>query len=220
MNYWVGAAIGPRAFQREHPVPQEGVSRPHPRVLREARRQDDHPGAVRSDHPHLRAVRGRGRGDELRAGSSPTTWSGRCCGSGCSCWRATSSATSRSVTRELHARDPGDHRASRSCPSWSRRSRGGAGRHDPAVRRGRAGAGSGVPLVRRPARARARPRRVRAEPGRRAGRGGGRPGATRRRSRGSRSCSGPGPAHARVDDVERQDQADDPQIPTRSFDIR
>jgi acylphosphatase len=29
-----------------------------------------------------------------------------------------------------------------------------------------------------------------------------------------------GPAHARVDNVEAQDQADDPQIPTRSFDIR
>jgi acylphosphatase len=29
-----------------------------------------------------------------------------------------------------------------------------------------------------------------------------------------------GPAHARVDSVEAQDQADDPQIPTRSFDIR
>ena len=29
-----------------------------------------------------------------------------------------------------------------------------------------------------------------------------------------------GPAHARVDSVEAQDQADDPQFPTRSFDIR
>jgi acylphosphatase len=29
-----------------------------------------------------------------------------------------------------------------------------------------------------------------------------------------------GPAHARVDSVEAQDQPDDPQIPTRSFDIR
>jgi acylphosphatase len=29
-----------------------------------------------------------------------------------------------------------------------------------------------------------------------------------------------GPAHARVDQVDVQDQADDPQIPTRSFDIR
>jgi acylphosphatase len=29
-----------------------------------------------------------------------------------------------------------------------------------------------------------------------------------------------GPAHARVHSVEAQDQADDPQIPTRSFDIR
>jgi acylphosphatase len=29
-----------------------------------------------------------------------------------------------------------------------------------------------------------------------------------------------GPAHSRVDHVEAQDQADDPQIPTRSFDIR
>jgi acylphosphatase len=29
-----------------------------------------------------------------------------------------------------------------------------------------------------------------------------------------------GPAHARVDSVEAQDQADDPPIPTRSFDIR
>jgi acylphosphatase len=29
-----------------------------------------------------------------------------------------------------------------------------------------------------------------------------------------------GPAHARVDSVEAQDQADDPQIPPRSFDIR
>jgi acylphosphatase len=29
-----------------------------------------------------------------------------------------------------------------------------------------------------------------------------------------------GPAHAQVDSVEAQDQADDPQIPTRSFDIR
>ena len=29
-----------------------------------------------------------------------------------------------------------------------------------------------------------------------------------------------GPGHARVDHVEAQDQADDPQIPTRSFDIR
>jgi acylphosphatase len=29
-----------------------------------------------------------------------------------------------------------------------------------------------------------------------------------------------GPAHGRVDHVEVQDQADDPQIPTRSFDIR
>ena len=29
-----------------------------------------------------------------------------------------------------------------------------------------------------------------------------------------------GPAHARVDSVEAQDQADDPQIPSRSFDIR
>lgn len=29
-----------------------------------------------------------------------------------------------------------------------------------------------------------------------------------------------GPAQARVDHVEAQDQADDPQIPTRSFDIR
>jgi acylphosphatase len=29
-----------------------------------------------------------------------------------------------------------------------------------------------------------------------------------------------GPAHARVDSVEAQDQADDPQIQSRSFDIR
>jgi acylphosphatase len=29
-----------------------------------------------------------------------------------------------------------------------------------------------------------------------------------------------GPAHARVETVERQDQVDDPQIPMRSFDIR
>ena len=29
-----------------------------------------------------------------------------------------------------------------------------------------------------------------------------------------------GPGHARVDSVEAQDQADDPQIPPRSFDIR
>jgi len=29
-----------------------------------------------------------------------------------------------------------------------------------------------------------------------------------------------GPAHARVDSVEAQDQPDDPQIPLRSFDIR
>ena len=29
-----------------------------------------------------------------------------------------------------------------------------------------------------------------------------------------------GPAHARVDQVEAEDQADHPQIPTRSFDIR
>jgi len=29
-----------------------------------------------------------------------------------------------------------------------------------------------------------------------------------------------GPAHARVDSLEAHDQADDPQIPTRSFDIR
>jgi len=29
-----------------------------------------------------------------------------------------------------------------------------------------------------------------------------------------------GPAHAQVDSVEAQDLADDPQIPTRSFDIR
>jgi acylphosphatase len=29
-----------------------------------------------------------------------------------------------------------------------------------------------------------------------------------------------GPAHARVDSIQAQDQADDPQIPTRSFDIR
>jgi acylphosphatase len=29
-----------------------------------------------------------------------------------------------------------------------------------------------------------------------------------------------GPAHAQVDSVVAQDQADDPQIPTRSFDIR
>jgi acylphosphatase len=29
-----------------------------------------------------------------------------------------------------------------------------------------------------------------------------------------------GPTHAQVDSVEAQDQADDPQIPTRSFDIR
>ena len=29
-----------------------------------------------------------------------------------------------------------------------------------------------------------------------------------------------GPAHARVDSVDAQDQADDPQIPPRSFDIR
>jgi acylphosphatase len=29
-----------------------------------------------------------------------------------------------------------------------------------------------------------------------------------------------GPAHARVDHVEGQDQPDDPEIPTRSFDIR
>ncbi len=29
-----------------------------------------------------------------------------------------------------------------------------------------------------------------------------------------------GPAHAQVETVERQDQVDDPQVPTRSFDIR
>jgi hypothetical protein len=29
-----------------------------------------------------------------------------------------------------------------------------------------------------------------------------------------------GPAHARVETVERQDQVDDPQVPTRSFDIQ
>ena len=29
-----------------------------------------------------------------------------------------------------------------------------------------------------------------------------------------------GPAHARVETVERQDQMDDPQLPTRSFEIR
>ena len=35
VNYWVGAAMRPRAF-RGTPVPQEGASRPHARVLREA----------------------------------------------------------------------------------------------------------------------------------------------------------------------------------------
>jgi acylphosphatase len=29
-----------------------------------------------------------------------------------------------------------------------------------------------------------------------------------------------GPAHARVESVEREDRQDDPQVPTRSFDIR
>jgi acylphosphatase len=29
-----------------------------------------------------------------------------------------------------------------------------------------------------------------------------------------------GPAHARVETVEREDEIDDPQLPTRSFDIR
>ena len=125
------------------------------------------------------------------------------------------------VRENFTHRDPGDHRASRCMPiAVEAVRRGGAGRHDPAVPRGRAwcrawaSAGSW-----RGTRGRS------ASPGTRATwpTGGSRwwpPGAMGRRSRGSRQLLRAGPAHARVDSVEVQDQADDPQIPTRSFDIR
>ncbi len=56
----------PAGLQRRDPLPEEGASRPHPRLLREVRRQDDHHRPLRPDCPHVRPLRGRHRGDELR----------------------------------------------------------------------------------------------------------------------------------------------------------
>ena len=53
-------------LQRRNPLPEEGIPRSHPRLLREIRRQDDHHRPLRPHRPHVCPLRGRHRGDELR----------------------------------------------------------------------------------------------------------------------------------------------------------
>jgi membrane-associated protein len=51
-NYWVGRALGPKVFPRRHgALPEQEAPRAHAPVLREARRQDRHPGALPADRP-------------------------------------------------------------------------------------------------------------------------------------------------------------------------
>ena len=63
VNYWVGAAIGPRAFQREPPVPQEGVPRAHrTRSTRSTvARRSSWRGSFRSSAPSRRSWPASGR---------------------------------------------------------------------------------------------------------------------------------------------------------------
>ncbi len=68
VNYFVGYRIGPpRLLARGFLALEQEASERGAAVLRPTWRQDDHPGAVRADHSHVRAVRRRDRPDELRA---------------------------------------------------------------------------------------------------------------------------------------------------------
>ena len=62
VNYWAGFFTGPKVFHGSGSrVFKEGIPGPHPRVLREARREDHLSGAFRADHPHLRSLCGGDR---------------------------------------------------------------------------------------------------------------------------------------------------------------
>jgi len=66
VGYWFGAKTGPLIFNRENSLAlsaQELVGGQG--VLRKARRQDRHPGALFALYPHLCAHRGGRGGDEL-----------------------------------------------------------------------------------------------------------------------------------------------------------
>ena len=99
VNFRIGRAIGPRAFSGSFRwLKQEYLIRTQA-VLREARRQDDHPVALRSDHPHLRAVRGRRRADAAPPLRRLQLRRRLRLGARCSSGAATCSATCRSSRR-------------------------------------------------------------------------------------------------------------------------
>jgi membrane-associated protein len=64
VNYWIGHAIGERAFTGE--IKWLKKEYPDPRLLREARRQDHLPGPLRPDRAHLRPLRRRGVRNDVR----------------------------------------------------------------------------------------------------------------------------------------------------------
>ena len=148
VNYWIGALHRAAGLQRELAVPQAGVPRADPALLREARRQDHHHGALRPHRAHLRAVRGRHRPHELPAvphlqpggvgalGRACSWWAGYFFGNlpavkqnfSLWCWRSSRLSVAPIVIEFVRPRRHG--------------------RHDPAVRRERPGAGRRVSLVR------------------------------------------------------------------------
>ena len=71
VNYAVGRIVGPRVFARDGsvghlaPAAQPRAPAAGARVLRAVRRQGRHPRPLRADRPHVRAVRGRRRADDV-----------------------------------------------------------------------------------------------------------------------------------------------------------
>ena len=69
-GYLLGRKTGPQIFNRpDSRLLQAGVPHPHPRILREVRRQDDRLRALRADRADLRRVRRRGGQDAVPAAS-------------------------------------------------------------------------------------------------------------------------------------------------------
>ena len=114
----------------ERTVPAAGTSaqprapRPHPRLLREVRRQGGRARPLRADRADVRAVR-RGRRRDDRTRSSPsTTWPAASCGWRSARWQATALATCRSSRTTSRWWLSASSR-SRCCPSpWRCSARG------------------------------------------------------------------------------------------------
>ena len=80
-GYWIGNGRARRSTAGRTRSSSAGSTCSHARVLRAARRQDDHPRAVHADRPHVRPGRGRRRRHDATAASSRSTSSAPSSGS-------------------------------------------------------------------------------------------------------------------------------------------